>query len=368
MARCFLLAPNAFKGSISAFDFCSVLSRELEERGFRAVSLPLGDGGDGTAEVVAHYLGAGKVETVVPDALGRPHTARYYRQGNTAVLELAEACGLKWLKKQEYDVTRASTRGFGSLINHALGEGARELVLCVGGSASVDGGIGALREMGLLTEGWNGDGNGLTTAGGLDPILLQRKFEGIRTRVLCDVENPLLGPTGAAAVFAPQKGASPEQVAWLEELLTRYADELCRVTGKDVRTLPRGGAAGGIAASFHALLGTELVSGSEYCLEISRFRERLQEADAVVTGEGRLDRQSLDGKIPGTVARVCRREKVPVYAVAGMADREVIGCFDRVFTLSAMASSVTDSIKNAPYYLKLTADALVDACYMDVLY
>ena len=144
-----LLAPNSFKGSLDAFEFCRILASELEECGFHTISLPLGDGGDGTARIVAHYLHASPIKTKTVDALGREHFASYYLKDHTAIIELAEACGLKHLKREEYDILNTNTAGFGVLINHAISQGANNLILCVGGSASVDGGIGALREMGL---------------------------------------------------------------------------------------------------------------------------------------------------------------------------------------------------------------------------
>ena len=362
-AHRFLLAPNAFKGSLSAFTFCSVLSRALEEKGFRALSLPLGDGGDGTAEIVAHYAGTAPVEAETVDALGRPHPARYHMRGRTAVIELAEACGIKLLKRREYDILNAGTRGFGALIDHALRRGAREFVLCVGGSASVDGGLGALAEMGLGVETAGGAGNPLVGLAAIDPAPLRERFREAQFTVLCDVDNPLVGPAGAAAVFGPQKGASPEQIPMLDSLLRRYARLLRGATGRDTCDLPMGGAAGGVAAAFSALLDARLVSGSDYCLTLARFDERLAEAEAVVTGEGRLDAQSLRGKIPGTVARRCRTRSVPVYAVVGSAEAETLPCFDGVFTLSDYAPSAADSIRNAPAYLRLVAGPLADAFY-----
>ena len=147
--RNILLAPNSFKGSLDAFEFCRILASELEECGFHTISLPLGDGGDGTARIVAHYLHAHPIKTKTVDALGREHFASYYLKDNTAIIELAEACGLKHLKREEYDILNTNTAGFGVLINHALSQGANNLILCVGGSASVDGGTWALLEMGL---------------------------------------------------------------------------------------------------------------------------------------------------------------------------------------------------------------------------
>lgn len=353
---------------MTAFSFCSILSHALEERGFSAIPLPLGDGGDGTAEILAHYSQAAALRADVPDALGRLHEATYYMRGDMAIIELAEACGIKLLKRREHDVFNANTRGVGCLVNHALQRGARKFVLCVGGSASVDGGLGALTEMGLQAEIEGREGNLLIGLKSVNPAPLQEKFRDVRFTILCDVDNPLVGPAGAAAVFGPQKGATPSQVSLLDSLLRRYADLLQNAAGSDVRHLPGGGAAGGITASFRALLGADLVSGSDYCLSLSRFDEQLEQVQAVVTGEGHLDAQSLHGKIPGTVARRCKARRILVYAVAGMAEKETRPFFDHIFTLSSFASSTADSIKNASDYLKLVAEPLVDTFYCSLPY
>ena len=363
--RHILIAPNAFKGSINAFDFCKVVAAKFEECGLSTVSLPLGDGGDGTAEIIAWYLDAIPVKTLTKDALGREHTASYFMHENTAIIELAAACGLKYLKREEYDILNATTTGFGILINHAIAHGAKELILCVGGSASVDGGTGALLEMGLtIVNEESKNNNHITDIKDIDIEYLQQKFKDIRITILCDVDNPLCGPEGAASVFGPQKGASPEQVIMLDKQLRYFADLLHAKTGKEVCNLKHGGAAGGITAAMYALLNARLVSGSSYCLSLARFREHLSGAAVVITGEGKIDLQSLYGKIPGTVASLCRERNIPVYAIVGLAEKQAIPYFDKVFTLVTYARSVHDSITNASHYLKLAAQAMIDTLYL----
>ena len=359
-----LLAPNAFKGSLDAFDFCKIVASEFEKCGLSTLSLPLGDGGDGTAEIIAWYTKATPVETITKDALGRERPAAYYRYGNTAIIELAAACGLKHLKREEYDILNANTAGFGILINHAIACGAKELILCVGGSASVDGGTGALREMGLTIV--NEDGiyrNYITGIKDINIRILQEKFKDIHITILCDVDNPLCGTEGAAAVFGPQKGASPEQVIMLDKQLYYFADLLLAKTGKEILHLKHGGAAGGITAAMYALLDADLVSGSSYCLSLARFLEHLSGAALVITGEGKIDLQSLYGKIPGTVASLCKQQKVPVYAITGLSDKQAIPYFEHIFTLIQYARSMNDSIMNASHYLKIATQALIDTLY-----
>lgn len=359
-----LLAPNAFKGSLSAFDFCKIVEAEFEKCGLSTLSLPLGDGGDGTAEIIAWYMKAIPVETITKDALGRERMAFYYRHEDTAIIELAAACGLKHLKREEYDILNTNTAGFGVLINHAIAHGAKELILCVGGSASVDGGTGALREMGLtIVNGDSLNNNYITDIKDINIDFLQDKFKDIHITILCDVDNLLCGAEGAAAVFGPQKGASPGQVVMLDKQLHYFADLLHMKTGKEVLHLKHGGAAGGITAAMYALLDADLVSGSSYCLSLARFHEHLAGAAVVITGEGKIDLQSLYGKIPGTVASLCKQQGVPVYAITGLSDKQVTPYFDQIFTLIHYARSVNDSITNASHYLKIATQALIDTLY-----
>lgn len=362
--RDIILAPNAFKGSLDAFEFCKILSTEFEECGLHTISLPMGDGGDGTAEIIAYYLKAYPVKISTQDALGRERLASYYLKGNIAIIELAEACGLKHLKKEEYDIFNANTAGFGILINHAISQGAKELILCVGGSASVDGGTGALREMGLtIVKEHEICKNDIVDIKEINTDILHQRFKDIRITILCDVDNPLCGPEGAAVVFGPQKGASQEQVVMLERQLYKWANLLKLHTKQEVLHLKHGGAAGGITAAMHALLGARLVSGSEFCLSLSHFHDLLPHACVVITGEGKIDTQSLCGKIPGTIATLCRKQKIPVYVVVGLAERQAIPFFDKVFTMTRYARSVHDSIVNAPYYLKTIAQTIIDSLY-----
>lgn len=359
-----LLAPNAFKGCLAATEIARILAVELRECGLRTLQLPQGDGGDGTAAIVANYLGAQLREIHTTDALGRPRVAHYYRNADTAIIELAEICGIKYLKRNEYDILCANTKGFGQVIDHAVREGVCRLLLCIGGSASVDGGLGALLEMGLQLDGdFAPYSNPLIHFQQFNSDQLQEKYKHVDCTILCDVDNPVCGPEGAAAVFGPQKGASPEQVTLLDSRLTHLTRLLEMHTGTSLFHLKHGGAAGGIALSLHALIGAKLVSGSEYCLALSGFHHHLTRSFAVVTGEGKIDRQTLSGKIPGIIARLCHDKRIPVYAVAGTVVPSLQATFTQVFALKNHASSIEDSIRHAKDYLRLVATPLSDAIY-----
>ncbi|WP_298613049.1 glycerate kinase [uncultured Odoribacter sp.] len=343
-----LLAPNAFKGSLDAFEVCSQLVHGLS--GYTLYSLPAGDGGDGTAAILASYLKATPVPIQAQDAIGRLHDTFYYRTGDLAIIELASICGLKLLHKSEYNVYQAHTAGLGRTVNHALENGVRKIWLCVGGSASIDGGSGALQEMGLQ-EIKSSDyySNPILEIESIHSDYLKEKFKNIVFTVLCDVDTVLCGPRGAAAVFGPQKGASAEQISLLDHKLEKYASLLSESSGKEISGLKHGGAAGGIAAAFAALLNAELVSGSEFYLHYSGFNRLLTQSKWVITGEGHIDQQSLYGKIPGVIAKICRRQGINVLAVCGSAETGMKG-FDQIFELVSHAPSATEAILHPERY------------------
>lgn len=350
-----LLATNAFKGTLSAPEICRILKEELSGEQYPTFSIPLGDGGDGTAEILASYWNAREVNSLAEDALGRLHPVVYYRTSQVAIIELAAICGLKYLRPEEYDIENANTAGVGRIINEVIKQGIREIILCIGGSASIDGGTGALEAMGLkIVKHTSRFKNHILDLKRIETDKLNHNFKYISFTILCDVENPLLGTQGAASVFGPQKGASDLQVSILERQLTIYAQLLQATTGKDVTTLKYGGAAGGIAAAFSALLNARLLSGADYCLRLSGFIELLNASTLVITGEGKLDEQSLYGKIPGTVARICREARADVIAVAGIAEN-VSPIFKEVFSLSRYAGNPTASLLQPEFFLRMAA-------------
>lgn len=281
-----VVAPNAFKETFSPRQAARLIARGLRRALPRAhlELIPVADGGDGTIEALRAALGGRLVSVRVTGPLGRPVRASYLRSGRTAVIEMARASGLKLVPPEERDPLITTTRGTGELIAHAHARGARRILVGVGGSATVDGGAGALE---VLT-----------------PSIVRS------VTVLCDVENPLLGPRGAAPVFGPQKGATPEKVRILERRLRDWARELHRRTGVEVARMRHGGAAGGLSAGL-AAYGARLVPGAEFILRRAGFP---RPCDFVVTGEGCVDRTSLGGKAVGTVLRLSR---APVVLVCG---------------------------------------------------
>jgi glycerate kinase len=288
---------------------------------------PLSDGGNGLLEACARLTGGSFEEHVVAGPLGAPTSARLLRQGPGSVVESAEACGLHLVAPGDRDPLAATTRGVGELLEAARAGGATEITLGLGGSGTVDGGTGMARAL-----GWrflDASDGALPEGGGALPDL--RRIEPPRSpfpaRVvaLCDVENPLTGPQGAARVYGPQKGAGAVEVERLEAGLVRLGETLEAGLGFPVAGLPGAGAAGGLGAGAAAFLGAELVSGADWLLQRAGLREELSVTDLLVTGEGRFDPQSGMGKVTGRALEAARTAGVPVLLVAGKVERSPAG-------------------------------------------
>ncbi|MFL5819873.1 MAG: glycerate kinase [Solirubrobacteraceae bacterium] len=288
-ARPVLAAPDSFKGTLSAVQVAEALGRGLEGAGWRCDRCPAADGGDGTLEVLLHALGGELVEADVHDPLGRPIRSAFalIEGGQRAVVEMARASGLALVAEAERDAEAASTAGTGELIAAAARSGASEVLVGVGGSATTDGGAGAIAA--------------IRAAGGL---------HGARLVVLCDVRTPF---ERAAEVFGPQKGADPQAVRRLSRRLQRQARELPR----DPRGRAMTGCAGGLSGGLWAAFAARLAPGAAFVLDAVDFDARARGASAVVTGEGRLDIQSLEGKAVGEIATRCRQRGIPCHAVVG---------------------------------------------------
>ncbi|MFC6715141.1 glycerate kinase [Branchiibius cervicis] len=318
-----VVAPDKFKGSLSASGVAAALADGLRSvlPTAQIVLLPVADGGDGT---VAAAVAAGftQHQVLVDGPVGDPVSAPFAVNGDRAVVELAAACGLSLLPGGALAPMEASTYGLGQVIDAALATGAREIVVGLGGSASTDGGAGMLAALGagLLDASGTPIGRGGGALSAIASVSLEsvrRRLDGASVVVASDVTNPLLGSDGAAAVFGPQKGASPSQVAALDAALGRWADVLAPVLGADFRDTPGAGAAGGAGFGALAGLSARLEPGIDLILSLLDFDAAVADADLVITGEGSLDEQSLAGKAPVGVSEAAARHGVPVIAVAG---------------------------------------------------
>lgn len=334
-----LFAPDKFAGTMSAAAAASAMAAGWSEvrPADETVELPIADGGEGTLDVLAASVaGSRRMTATVADPRGRPVDADWLRlPDGRAVVEVAQACGLRRLATAELDPERASTWGVGQLVRAAVEAGAREVLVALGGTATVDAGAGMAAAIGhehVLAEG---SAPSPANAGPGDVARVGRSVEVMPTvEVAADVRNPLLGPHGAAKVFGPQKGATPEAVCQLEEALRHYADVVERdLEGGPWRDLAGAGAGGGLAFAFTAFFGANIVSGASAVGRLLRLDELLTNADLVVTGEGSLDAQSVQGKAPAHVVERARAHGVPVLAVAGRLADGVESLFDRAVEL-----------------------------------
>ncbi len=320
-----VVAPAPFKGAVSASDAARALAAgvRLAATGVETRLVPVADGGEGTLDALVAAAGGRTRAFEVADPLGRPVTAEIgLLRGGTCVVELARASGFERLWDDERDPEATSTYGTGQLIRAALDFEPSRIIVTVGGSATSDGGLGIARALGarlLDAAGVAVDGRGrdLGRVATIDRSGLDPRLATVAIDVACDVRNPFHGPEGAAFVFGPQKGADPAVVARLDAGLVSLARVLAATTGFDVQSIEGSGAAGGAAGGMAALLGARIVPGAELVLDAVRLREQLARASLCITGEGRLDEQTLQGKAPAAVAAACRGAGVPCVGVCG---------------------------------------------------
>jgi glycerate kinase len=318
-----VVAPDKFKGSLSAPQVAAHLATGLARAvpGAEIVQVPVADGGEGTLDA-AVSAGFRRVPVRAEGPTGEPVETAYAERDGVAVVELADVSGLRRLPGGRSAARTASSFGTGQVLRAALDAGCRRLVLGIGGSACTDGGAGMVQALGaqLRDAGGRGIGRGgaaLAAIGSLDLVDLHPALRTAEVVVASDVDNPLLGPRGAAAVYGPQKGASPADVAELDAALTRWAQVVCAATGVEAAGHPGAGAAGGVGFAALAVLGATLQPGIDLVLDLVGFPGTLPGTGLVVTGEGSLDEQTLHGKAPVGVAAVARSAGVPVVAVAG---------------------------------------------------
>ena len=366
-----VIAPNAFKGSLSARQAADCIAEGLQQSNLscRLTIFPIADGGDGTATLIADKMKSQAIKKTVHDPLGRKIQVDFgwVEKSKTALIEMSEASGLRLLKKEELNPLKANTKGTGELLKAALEHGAEEIIMGVGGSASVDGASGLLNELGVrfldehqkeildLPEG-------LISLKSIDTSGLDPRLKTCKIIVLCDVKNTLLGNNGAAAVFGPQKGADGNQVILLEKGLKQLNNIVKQDLEVEMSAIMYGGAAGGVAAGLSAFLKAELVSGIDYFLDIMDYEKVLKEADLVITAEGGLDEQTLEGKGPAGVAKKAKEKNIPVVVLAGNIPldpgKNMHQYFDAIFPIGHGVVSLNEAIQNTASDLKRTAREL----------
>lgn len=312
-----LVAPDKFKATLSAGEVVMTIASVLQAAGHRVDGLPLADGGDGTIDVVLEH-GFERRETLTVDGRGRPRTGVIAWRGDEVIVEMAQVCGLATIIDLAPDPWRASSLGLGLAARAALDAGASSVTLALGGSASVDGGVGLLEGLGFLVVDRTGRQVTPDLAGLVQAHTIESREVGGVWRVLVDVTNPLVGEQGAVRVFGPQKGLSPRDLPRASAAMCRWASLLERTFGLDIVSTNGGGAAGGVAAAARAALGASIESGAHYVADLTGLRERVRAAEVVVTGEGAFDHQTFGGKAPGLVIDIAREIGRPVYVVAGV--------------------------------------------------
>lgn len=363
-----VIAPDSFKESLSALEVAEAI-----EHGFRQVyphvqyvKLPMADGGEGTVDSMVAATGGEIVRVEVTGPLGQPVQAFYGLLGDeeTAVIEMAAASGLHLAPKAQRDPRITTSYGTGELILAALERGVKAIILGIGGSATNDGGAGMMQALGakLLDDQQNlllPGGAALAQLAHIDLSAMDPRLQQVSVTAACDVDNPLCGAHGASAVFGPQKGATPEMVAQLDAALRHYGTLLEQATGREVINMPGAGAAGGMGAALLGMLNARLRPGIEIVIETLGLDEALRDADLVITGEGRLDSQSIHGKTPIGVARVAKRYGLPVIGIAGSLskDYQVVHQhgIDAAFSVLDRVVSLEDALAEAANNLEVTA-------------
>ncbi len=351
-----LIAPNAFKNSLTATGAATAIREGLLESGlvFTDQCFPVGDGGDGTASLIVKNLGGFFIDVPANDPLGREinGSVGFVDEGKTAVIEMANVSGLKLLNEKELDPLHATSFGCGELIRAALNHGAGKIMLCVGGSATIDGGSGALQAMGVRfldrsKKELSDLPKSLISLDTIDVSGLDKRIFDTEFIILCDVDNFLLGEKGAAYVFGPQKGASERDIIELENALARLRDITFFQTGSDMNKLRHGGAAGGISAGLNIYSKARLVQGIEYFLDITGFEKALENTDILITGEGCIDLQTLEGKGPYGVARRAKKKNITVIGLAGNVSSTGKTELERYFDVLMAINQPSEDLKTA---------------------
>jgi glycerate kinase len=367
-----VIAPNAFKGSLSAAQaaeaMCTGIQRGLPTAQVEA--FPVADGGDGLLDTLQARLAGQRHTQRVRGPLGQVIDASflYSASRHLAVIEMATAAGLALLNQQQLNALQASSEGVGQLIKAALDLGARHIVLGIGGSATTDGATGLASVLGMRFLDANdrpvtGGGGSLQGIRRIDNSGVDERLSSVTLEIACDVDNPLLGETGAARVYAPQKGATPAEVEQLEHGLANLAAVIKRDIGMDVCDLPGGGAAGGLGAGLKAFFNAELKPGAQLVLALLDVEKAIEHADLVFTGEGRLDDQTRFGKAPGAVAALAKKHRVPCIAIAGMLDDSAYKLHDAgftaVFSLCPGPVTLEQAIRHAEKYMTSSTEQII---------
>ncbi len=362
MKKNIVLAIDSFKGSASSLEVSTYIEKGIKEilPEVECVKIPIADGGEGTVEAIVTARQGVYREVPVLDPLGKAITAFYgLLPDGTAVIEMSSASGITLLKREELNPLKTSTYGTGQLILDALNHGAKDIFIGIGGSATNDGGMGMAVALGakfLDKEGQELAPSGETTGkvSSIDMSQLDPRIAEANITILCDVDNPLCGPRGASHIFGAQKGADAAMKYQLDDNLLNYSQVIKEYLGMDVAHIPGAGAAGGLGAGLLAFTGAHIRKGIEVVLSLVQLEEYIKAADLVITGEGRMDRQTAFGKAPVGISAIAKQYDIPVIAVVGSVDLDADEVYDKgislVIDLITQPLELSDAIKNVDIY------------------
>jgi glycerate kinase len=367
-----LISPDKFKGSMTAHEISSILKLEIEKVIPSAIvsCSPLADGGDGSIDILAKHLNLEKIFVKTIDPLGRYLETEYYRNSTTAYIELASSSGLVLLKDKERNPFKTSTYGTGLEIKHAIENGVDHVYLFLGGSSTNDGGIGIASALGFTFL--DNDGNELPPIGSsldlIRTIISSRSELALKSLILCcDVNNPPTGENGAASVYAQQKGASKEDIEILDQGMINLCNQVKLFNSKEVINLVGGGAAGGVPVCLVGLLAATIVGGVDLIIEQVNLEDEIKNSDFVISGEGRLDEQSLNGKVVSGVARLCKKYKKPLYLTVGINEIDEKSVKDlgvkQIYEIISHAKDIDDAMENGSSYLSKISREIAQQIY-----
>lgn len=363
-----VLIPDSFKGTLSSAQICEIIGGKVAEHfpGCQVVSIPVADGGEGSVDCFLTALGGEKVKVTVKNPYFEDMEGFYglIDNGETAVIEMAACAGLPLVEDRK-DPRKTTTYGVGQLILAAAAKGVKKIIVGLGGSSTNDGGCGAAAAVGV--KFYNDKGETFVPTGGttheiarIDMSGRDKSLEGVEIVTMCDIDNPMYGPTGAAHVFGPQKGADPEMVLFLDVGIKHLAEVIKRDLGQDIALMPGSGAAGAMGAGMVAFFGSRLQMGIETVLDTVRFADVISDADMIFTGEGKIDSQSLRGKVVIGVAKRAKLQNVPVTVIVGGADNDIDPAYGMgvtaVFSINRLPQDFSVSRHKSVENMTLTAD------------
>lgn len=374
-----VIAPDSFKESMAAIEVADAI-----ERGFAKVfpnttvfdKIPMADGGEGTTEALVNALNASYRKVSVKNPINKTITASYgyAYETNTAIIDMASASGLDLIAEEDKNPLITTSYGTGQLINDAIEQGAQHIILGIGGSATNDGGVGMLSALGCKfldsdNQTLKAGGAALAKLSHIDMSNLNPKLKDTTIEVACDVTNPLLGKYGASEIYGRQKGATEDMIKQLDAALTRYHDVIEQQLNVSVKDIEGAGAAGGLGTGLLAFLNANLAKGIDIVLKETQFTQRLKDADLVITGEGKMDHQTIYGKTPIGVSHAAQRFNVPVIAIAGSLGEGYQAVYEHgissVFSILQQPCSLSDALENGRKYMEQTAENIARLLLID---